>query len=154
MDVRILGADEVQERLEQMRQNVASAGRDSVMVGSPAEYAPGIEFGRHPGGKLARRAGGTFALEDALNQIRGSAAGVVSQYLSNGQTVMSALLALGNQVLAYTRVYLSGRVYSASIPTTKKGKPRWIRTGHLRESYQVYRGDAAGGLRSLYRGGN
>jgi hypothetical protein len=137
-----------------MRQAVASAGRNSVIVGTPAEYGPGIEFGRHPGGKLARRAGGSFALTDALDAIRADAPGVVRGYLMAGRTVMQALWALGNQVLAYTRVNLTERVYSQPIPTTRSGKPKWKRMDHLRESYTVQQGGTAGGLRGLYRGGS
>lgn len=152
MEVRILGAEEVQTRLTEMARAVKSAGGKSVIVGTDTEYAPGIEFGRHPGGRLARRLGGSFALTDAVKTVRRNAQGVADAYLASGRSVMDVLWALGNQVLAVTRVYLTERVYNVPIPTTRRGKPKWKRTGHLRESYQVHSGSAIGGLRGLYGG--
>ena len=151
MECRILGAEQVRARLEQMEKAVKSANGKSVIVGSSAEYAVGIAYGRFPGGRLARKLGGDFALDDALEIVKGSAQGLANTYLASGRSVMDILWALGNQVLAHTRVYLTERVYSIPIPTTRKGKDRWKRTGYLRESYTVAQG-GSGSLRSLYGG--
>lgn len=139
-EVRILGKEEVQKRLRQMAEQVASARGDYVLVGtvnSPVEYAPGIEYGRHPGGKLARAAGGTFALTDAVEQIGPQVPELCEQALARGEPVMRGLMRAGLAIEAQTKVNLSERLYNQPIPLSKRGKPRWRRTGNLRAAFGV-----------------
>ncbi len=157
MDIRILGADEVRARLEAMRRSIASAGDEDVIVGSNLVYAPGMEYGRHPGGRLARRAGGTFALTDALEAVKPAIVSVVAQAIERS-TLSVALTKLGFDVEEWTKKYLQERLYSQPIPTTRKGKPRWSRTGALLNSYETVTGRLLGvrsvdsDFRSRYRG--
>ena len=161
MEIRILGADEVRARLDSMQREIQAADGQAVIVGTPAPYGPGIEYGRHPGGRLARRLGGSFALTDAFEAVKPRIVPDIRWALavkwargSSAVGLVKTMLALGNQVLALTKVYLTERVYNVPIPTTRSGKPRWRRYGHLRESYHVAAfglGAGRGGdLRSLY----
>lgn len=136
-EVRILGAEEVRRRLEQMAKSIQQASAEDVVVGTAVEYAPGMEYGRHPGGKLARRAGGTFALTDALETVRPDIAPAVAAALAEGRPAADALLAAGFQVEALTKTLLTQRLYNKPVPRTKRGKPKWRRTGNLRASYHT-----------------
>lgn len=160
MEVRILGTDEVKQRLDDMREAVKDA---YVIVGTDVVYAPGIEYGRHPGGKLARKAGGSFALTDAFEEIKPRIVPELRWALAvkwakggSAKDLLVTMIALGNDVLTRTKELLQERVYSLPIPLTHKGKAKWARTGHLRRSYhmevmgmRIGRG-SGGNLRTLY----
>lgn len=153
MEVRILGADEVKARLQAMQEEIKDA---YVVVGTNVVYAPGIEYGRHPGGRLARRAGGAFALTDAFEEIKPRIEpelrwALAGKWAKGGTAkgLVATMIALANDVLTRTKVLLQARVYSVPIPHTRRGKPKWRRTGTLRRSFHV---EAFGGasLRSIY----
>ena len=148
MEVKILNAEEVRQRLEQMRRDLERATDTDIVVGSNLAYAPGIEYGRHPGGRVARKAGGAFALTDAFKAVRPNIAPAMAQALERGIDVSTVLWKAGYDVEAFTKAYLGERVYAQPIPTTRKGKPKWQRMGTLKNSFQA---KTARDFRALYR---
>jgi hypothetical protein len=68
--VRILGLAEAQAELRQVEAGGQEFGGYSAAIGSNLAYGFGIHFGRHRGGKLARKAGGLFFLTRALEEVR------------------------------------------------------------------------------------
>lgn len=166
MEVKILGAEEVKQRLDDMKEAVKDA---YVVVGTDVVYAPGIEFGRHPGGRLARKLGGSFALTDAFEAVKPKIEPKIRWELAaiwanktlgssgGAKRLLAVMVSLGNEVRTRTSELLRERVYSVSIPMTRRGKSRWTRTGTLRRSYHVEafgqsigRG-GTGNLRAMYR---
>jgi len=149
MEIKILEAENVRARLESMRKSIEDASDEDVIVSSNLVYAPGIEFGRHPGGRLARRAGGAFALTDAFEEISPQVASAVTEAIAKGIATDVVLRKAGLDIEARTKEYLQERVYSVPIPQTGKGRPLWERTGALKNSFQTRTGKD---LRALYRG--
>lgn len=62
-----MGIDQAQRYMRDLSQASKNANRALVRVGSPLQYAYGIETGRRRSGRLARRAGGVFYLTRAYN---------------------------------------------------------------------------------------
>jgi hypothetical protein len=68
--VNIFGLDQALAELHRVQDGAQSFGGYSAQIGSPLAYSWGVHFGRHRGGKLARKAGGLFFLTRALEEVR------------------------------------------------------------------------------------
>lgn len=70
MKLTVTGVGDAQKSLERVRQGAASMRGTSAVIGSRLPYAWGIERGRHrKSGRLARRRGGAFYLENAVKTV-------------------------------------------------------------------------------------
>lgn len=99
VEVTILGAREARTYLRRLQGGVRAAGGVLVRVGSDLPYAWGITFGRHRGGRLARRAGGTMALPGALASVQPAIGPAVAAALPDGRDeVLRVLLGFGEKV--------------------------------------------------------
>lgn len=67
--LRVLGIREVQTMLGTVRASVSALTGLRVRAISRLPYAYGIRTGRHRGGRLARRAGGTRAIDNAKTAV-------------------------------------------------------------------------------------
>ncbi len=138
LTVRIMGAKEAEAWLARLQGGCKAADGPVARVGTHLKYAFGIEFGRHRGGKLARRAGGSFALTGSFLRVQPRIKPTLAEALPKGPgATLQALKALGLQVLAGTLDILTNTVYATPIPVSRTGKPRWRRTGNLRRSYHM-----------------
>jgi hypothetical protein len=99
LTVKVTGSQQAIARLERQARNAQAFGRARVVVGSPLQYAYGIETGRHRSGSLARRAGGAHFLARALEATRGEIRALIRRggALEDGRRL---LLALGFKVEA------------------------------------------------------
>lgn len=68
--VDLIGIIEVRAQLEGFRQACIAAGRIRSAVGSDLIYAFGQEYGHHPRGRLARRAGGAYYMRAGYDAVR------------------------------------------------------------------------------------
>ena len=167
--VRVMGLKEAEEYLEELQGGVQTLGKAAVQVGTNVEYAWGVEFGQRRDGKRARKAGGSFALSDAFQDVKPRIGQELLKALPKGpRAVLTAMKLLGVDILRLTKENLKSRVYGDAIPTrlqfehsiTKRGKlrlkvvnkPLWRRTGNLRRSYHMeVQGTATSSyLRSAY----
>lgn len=126
-EVRITGHAHAQRVLEHLRDGGRAVSDARVRVGSPLQYAPGIETGRTRGGRVARAAGGLHFLERGLDHAaKRFDKGDFAQALEHGAAAtVRAIVAFGHDVEAAAKQLLSPFPYS---PRTKR------RTGSLRRS--------------------
>lgn len=104
MSVQILGIKEAQAYLRKLQGGARAVGTASVRVGSNLRYAWGNEFGRHKGGRLARRAGGSFALTGGFRSVQPRIRPAIVAALPQGpEAVMKALMRLAYDVVAATQ---------------------------------------------------
>lgn len=97
--VRITGADKVGEYLRKVREGAETAGGETILVGSNLVYAFGAETGRHRGGSLARRSGGTSFLQGAYNAVKPDIPGALAAALpGGGPATLRAMIRLGSSV--------------------------------------------------------
>jgi len=121
--VEVIGDEAAVAALSRLAAALEAAAGTPVYVGSPLRYAYGIEYGRHRGGSLARRAGGAFYLTRALAAVRAELPRTMVAALSQSQGDPRRLL-LG----------LGYRVQAAALPLVP------VRTGTLRRSIHVQLG--------------
>jgi hypothetical protein len=70
MKITLQGMEDAQKQLERIARATAAMGQYKAYVGSRMPYAYGIERGQHrKSGKLARRAGGAFYLQSAVEEV-------------------------------------------------------------------------------------
>lgn len=70
LKMTLKGMDDVEKQLARIERATKSMGQWKGYIGSRRPYAWGQEFGRHRvSGKLARRAGGAFYLQGAVNAV-------------------------------------------------------------------------------------
>ncbi len=87
------------EILDKLAASGKRAEGSLVQVGSPLNYAFGIETGRHAGGRLARRAGGAFYLRDAAASVQQSLKRDIAHALPKGpEATLAALKKIGFDV--------------------------------------------------------
>src|SRR5690349_3260593 len=84
--VTVTGADRLEAYLSNLGQSVKSAHGATVRVGSPANYAFGIETGYRRSGRLARAAGGLFFLQRAYLAVKPRIPAIVAEHLAKGET--------------------------------------------------------------------
>lgn len=122
-EIRILGAKEADAYLKNIGAASREAGRTVVRVGTALKYGHGIEFGRHRGGKLARRAGGAFYLTGAFRQVQPRIKRELAAALPKGAAaVLGAMRRLAADV---------ERIAKQRVP---------VRTGNLRRSIHTVTG--------------
>jgi len=66
IEATLTGVDELQQLIGRLRSSVTGLDGQSIAVATEIVYAYGIETGRYQSGRLARAAGGSFALTNAL----------------------------------------------------------------------------------------
>jgi hypothetical protein len=121
--LRVLGIREVQEMLGTVRASVSALTGLRVRAISRLSYAYGIRTGRHRGGRLARRAGGTYAIDNARNAVVPQMKGVLAAALGQGPVAATAVI-----------VDAAERIVQIVQQTEA------VRSGALRASYHVERG--------------
>lgn len=89
--IEATGITVAQRRLGIIEEGAKRLGRTRILVGSNLKYAFGIEYGRHRGGRLARRAGGAGFLRKGLDSIRGTLPADISQAIESGGSVYDAV---------------------------------------------------------------
>jgi hypothetical protein len=119
-------------------------GREKATVGSDLKYAYGIETGRHKSGRLARRAGGSWAVRDSQQSVLAYAPGLIVREIErlgvHGKMRPQTTFALlARRALDSIRNLLIARVYSVPIPRRGRGFA-WKRTHNLRMSYRINQG--------------
>jgi hypothetical protein len=117
--IQVTGVTVAQRRLEAMREGAKKLGSTRILVGSNLKYAFGIEYGRHRGGRLARRAGGAGMLQKGLAAIEGSLPRDIAAALEAGGSVYDAVFRNALRVVDVTM---------ANTP---------VKTGTLRRSFHV-----------------
>lgn len=100
VSLKITGATQTIARLERAARQAQTFGRARVVVGTPLIYGYGVHEGRTRGGRLARRAGGSFFLARALQQTRGEIRALARRAGSEALIGRDLLLALGFKVEA------------------------------------------------------
>lgn len=120
IDVRIDGLDRAAALVARLEVGCRVADATVVLVGTDLPYAYGQHEGRHRGGRLARRAGGTFFLTRAAVQVAPRLARRLAAALPGGPTAVGAALAAGGHELA-----------AAAVPLAP------VRAGSLRRSIHV-----------------
>jgi hypothetical protein len=118
--IEVVGDEVAVAALTRLARAAEAMGATPVYVGSPLVYAHGIEYGRHRGGRLARRAGGAFYLTRGLAAVRGELpTAILGTLRAAGGDPRRLLLGLGY------------RVQAATLPLVP------VRTGTLRRSIHV-----------------
>jgi hypothetical protein len=120
---RILGIQEVEKLLGNLAASARALSGLRVRAISRSPYAYGIRTGRHRGGRLARRAGGTYALDHAKDAI-------VPQMLPK----LAAALPLGPGPATAVVLDAAQKIVDRVQETEAE------RSGNLRRSYHVERG--------------
>lgn len=116
--VRLQGDRAALQLIEAIHQGARVAGQFRARIGSNLVYAYGIEFGRHRGGKLARRAGGLLYLTRAVQEVRRTLPAALARALLGGTAEVRQTL----RAQAY-RVEARAKTYETA-----------VRTGTLRRS--------------------
>lgn len=82
MKMTLNGMEDAVKQMDRIERNTAKMQNYRVFVGSKLPYAYGQEMGRHRvSGKLARRSGGTFYLQGAVETVLSSADKDISEGL-------------------------------------------------------------------------
>ena len=115
-----IDADEAVGALNKLKDAVRSV--KSTRLGSDLPYAYGIEYGRHRGGRLARRAGGAYYLHAGAEQITGEAP-KLARALGKGPAATKA---------EYQEILERG------LDVARRRTP--VRTGRLSRSLRIYIG--------------
>jgi hypothetical protein len=116
MQIQLKGMDDVQKQMERIERATKSIGRHVGVVYSRMPYAWGQHFGHHRvSGKLARKAGPSLYIQDAVNTVLSSA----DHDLSEGLTKVTAP---GKWVLKRLALWVR-RLARVNVPR-KKGKLR------------------------------
>jgi hypothetical protein len=121
--VRVLGIREVQTLLADIGASARAVSSLRVRALSREAYAYGIRTGTHRGGRLARRAGGTYAIDHARDQVVAKMPSVLAAALAQGPVAATAVI-----VDAAERIVQIVQATEA------------VRSGNLRSSYHVERG--------------
>ena len=117
--ITVTGITVAEQRLRTIAEGAKRLGKTRILVGSNLKYAFGIEYGRHRGGRLARRAGGAGMLQKGLDSVRGSLPQDIGQALESGGSV-------------YDAVYRNAlRIVDVTMANTP------VKTGTLRRSFHV-----------------
>lgn len=121
--VRILGIQEAQRLLGDMGGAIRLLAGVRVRAMSRLPYAYGIRTGHHRGGTLARRAGGTRAVDHARDQVvPGLVPKVAAALLRGGSAAADVIYAGAQEIVDIT------------------SQTEAIKSGDLRRSYHVERG--------------
>jgi hypothetical protein len=121
--VRVDGIREVTSLLGNIGAAARALSGFRVRAMSRLPYAYGIRTGHHRGGRLARRAGGTYAIDKAKDE-------VVSQMLSALAAALPKGADAAQRVALDTAQKIVDRVQSTEA----------VKSGNLRASYHVERG--------------
>lgn len=139
--MQVIGLKDAQTMYAGLADACQRFGREKATVGSSLPYAYGIETGKTRSGRLARRAGGSWAVRDAQQDVLDYAPGLVAREIETlgvqGQMRPQVTFRLlGQRALETIRRLLEARVYAVPIPRRGKGFA-WRRTGNLRISYGI-----------------
>jgi hypothetical protein len=69
MRIDLVGMEDVEAQMKRVERGLVAMRNTEAFVFSSLPYAFGIHEGRHKGGKLARRAGGTFYIRRAVDEV-------------------------------------------------------------------------------------
>lgn len=122
--VTISGLDDAKAAFARMARGASQAANAQVLVGSPLQYAYGIETGRHRGGRLARRAGGVFYLTRATEHVIPTVRSRMATAVKDG-AVLPELIKVGFDIERAAKalvVRVSGTL-QRSIQTIYPGRP-------------------------------
>lgn len=126
MTIELTNADYVRSELARLQVNIAGLDGASAQVGSDLPYSYGIVTGWKRNGQLARRAGGSFSLHQALDIVRPfiGPALMVSILLGKGR-VVATLTALATQIRQETQqreVVKSGALRASYVVLVRPGR--------------------------------
>jgi hypothetical protein len=123
--ISVAGLDQASRYLTLATAGVIAAATSQATIRSDLPYAYGIQFGWHRGGRLARRAGGTYSLLGAYLAIQPQVAPQLAAAIPNGpQAVQRQMEQFARRMLSEVRtreVRQSGqlrRSYYAVTPRT------------------------------------
>lgn len=120
MKMTLNGMDDVEKQLERIERGAKAMDNYRAVVGSTLPYAWGIEFGRHRvSGKLARRAGGTYYITNAIQAVLSDADRDIAEGLDK-------VTAPGTWVLRRLGLW-ARRLARANAPRGPKNKKRSYR---------------------------
>lgn len=81
--ITLNGMEDAQKQMKRIERGTKAMGRYQGEVFSKLPYAYGIEYGRHrQSGKLARRAGGSFYMKRAVDEMQSGADRDISEGLT------------------------------------------------------------------------
>ena len=92
LQATILGVEEAVALLNQLNAGAKEAGADSITVATSIVYAFGMEFGRYRSGRLARRAGGSFALTGSFQEVAPGLVAALAQAVPQGAAAVRQAL--------------------------------------------------------------
>jgi hypothetical protein len=69
MKINLVGMEDVEKQMRRIERGIETMRNSEAYVYSSLPYAFGIHEGRHRGGKLARRAGGSFYIRRAVEEV-------------------------------------------------------------------------------------
>lgn len=121
--VRVLGIAEAQRTMGAMGGAIRSLAGYRVRAMSRLPYAQGIRTGYYRNGRVARKAGGTFAIDRARDQVNSTLPSEVARAIPMGESAARAAIDRGAQ-----------RVVEITQSTEAR------RSGDLRESYHIEKG--------------
>lgn len=81
-EINLNGMEDVEKQMARIERGLKQLQNTEAWVGSNLPYAYGIHEGRHKGGKLARRAGGSFYIRRAVDQVMSGADADLSEGLN------------------------------------------------------------------------
>jgi hypothetical protein len=119
INIKIVGVEPAVSTLRLFKEGAERLGGLRILVGSNLKYAYGIEYGRHRGGRLARRAGGAYMLQKGFDSVVSTLKQDISQALATNGSVYDAVFK--NALRAET--------------VTKENTP--VKTGSLRRSFHT-----------------
>lgn len=100
LDVKVQGIEQVLGALGQIQQGAEMVGNAELIVASDLKYAYGIETGRTPRGRLARRIGGAYMFRSGVDAgLRGFEAAVAAALPDGGPAVARVYLAAGRRTV-------------------------------------------------------
>jgi hypothetical protein len=121
---KMTGIPPAGQRLETMKEGIRRLGRIRILVGSNLKYAYGQEYGRHRGGRLARRAGGAYFLQKGFDSIRQSLASDVARAISANGNVYDEVFknALRAEAVAKENAPVKTGTLRRSLHTVSEGR--------------------------------
>lgn len=81
-EINLNGMEDVEKQMARIERGLAQLQNVDAYVGSNLPYAYGIHEGHHRRGKLARRAGGSFYIRRAVNEVLSGADADLSEGLN------------------------------------------------------------------------
>lgn len=119
IDFHVIGLDKAVAYFKKLAEEANRVGKIRILVGSNLKYAYGIEYGRHKGGRLARRAGGAFMLKQGFDSVQDTLRADIARAIETNGSVYDAM---------FKNALRAEAVAKANTP---------VKTGSLRRSFHT-----------------